>query len=124
MLEQFGVSETLPLATRNDLTLVLSSFPSVSAPSAGLPPNRHCDHQIVLQPGSQPVSVRPYRYNHLQKDEMERLVAEMIAAGIIRPSSSPYSSPVLLVRKKDGSWHFCVDYRQLNKSCPTSILFR
>nr|GEW37285.1 hypothetical protein [Tanacetum cinerariifolium] len=73
-------------------------------------------HMMKLQGGTKPINVRPYRYPQLQQDEIERLVSEMITVGIIQSSTSPYSSPILLVKKKDGIWRFCVDYRALNKS--------
>ena len=65
-------------------------------------------------PGAQPVFIRPYRYPPKLKDEIEAQVQEMLSQGLIQPSSSSFSSPVLLVKKKDGSYRFCVDFRHLN----------
>ena len=56
----------------------------------------------------------PYRYSPFHKDEIERQVNALLEAGLITPSVSPFASLVLLVKKKDGSWRFCVDYRKLN----------
>jgi hypothetical protein len=61
-----------------------------------------------------PVAVRLYRYSAAHKDELERQCAAMLGQGIVRRSNLAFSSPVLLVKKQDGSWRFCVDYRALN----------
>jgi len=62
-----------------------------------LPPERAYDHTIPLLPMAIPVNARPYRYSPLHKDEIERQVREMLDAGLIIPSTSPFASPVLLI---------------------------
>lgn len=93
---------------------LLQQYSSVFSLPQGLPPNRIQDHHVHLLTDSQPVNVRPYRYPQFQKEVITTMINDMLREGIIRPSTSPFSSPVLLVRKKDGTWCFCVDYCALN----------
>ena len=93
---------------------LLSTFDHLFAKPTSLPPTRPTDHRIHLLPHATPVNLRPYRYPHFQKREIEKLVQDMLDTGVIRPSTSAFFAPVLLVKKKDGSRRFCVDYRALN----------
>ena len=63
---------------------------------------------------ARPIKQAPYRVSHTQRSEIDKHVSNMLKQDIIKVSSSPWSSPVVLVRKKDGSTRFCVDYRKLN----------
>ena len=56
-----------------------------------------------------------YRRSVLENDEIKRQIQELIQKGHIRPSASPYGSPIVLAKKKDGTWRLCIDYRSLNK---------
>ncbi|KAD5961141.1 hypothetical protein E3N88_12614 [Mikania micrantha] len=94
---------------------LLQEFTAIFQEPTTLPPFRSHFHSIPLLPNSTPPNIRPYRYPHSQKAEIEKQVQELLSAGFIQPSNSPYSSPVLLVKKKDSSWRLCIDYRLLNK---------
>eukprot|EP00253_Pinus_taeda_P004399 PITA_04399 len=57
----------------------------------------------------------PYRHPKAYRDEIERAIQELLALGHIRPSTSPFASSVVLVKKKDGTLRMCIDYKALNK---------
>ncbi|KAD5508745.1 hypothetical protein E3N88_16448 [Mikania micrantha] len=95
---------------------LLTKFEDVFAELKGLPPSRPCDHRIVLKDNSITINQRANRYPVFQKDIIEKLTEEMLQSGIIRESCCSFASHVALVKKKDGSWRFCVDYRKLNEA--------
>lgn len=116
MLAGTATSSSPLLATVDPYLLheLLALYSALSAEPTGLPPARCRSHRIRRKPGTTTVSVRSYRYALLQKEELEWQCAEMLWLGVIKPSSSAFLAPVLLVKKHDGTWWFCVDYRSLN----------
>ncbi|KAJ3687882.1 hypothetical protein LUZ61_017046 [Rhynchospora tenuis] len=97
-----------------ELSAVLEQYQAIFEEPTALPPRRAIDHAVPLLPDSKPINQRPYRYSYFQKVEIEKIVTEFLKNQLIQPSSSPFASPVLLVKKKDGTWRMCIDYRQLN----------
>ncbi|GJR12181.1 putative reverse transcriptase domain-containing protein [Tanacetum coccineum] len=81
----------------------------------GLPPARQVEFQIDLVPGVAPVARAPYRLAPAEMQELSTQLQELSDKGFIRPSSSPWGALVLFVKKKDGSFQMCIDYRKLNK---------
>ncbi|GKB70697.1 putative reverse transcriptase domain-containing protein [Tanacetum coccineum] len=81
----------------------------------GLPPVRQVEFQINLIPGAAPVARAPYRLAPSEMQELSNQLQELADRGFIQPSTSPWGAPVLFVKKKDGSFRMCIDYRELNK---------
>ncbi|GJX41466.1 putative nucleotidyltransferase, ribonuclease H [Tanacetum coccineum] len=82
---------------------------------SGLPPQRQVEFRIELVAGAAPVARSPYRLAPSEMQELSGQLQELQDKGFIRPSHSPWGAPVLFVKKKDGSFHMCINYRELNK---------
>ncbi|GKA51016.1 putative reverse transcriptase domain-containing protein [Tanacetum coccineum] len=89
----------------------------------GLPPARPVEFQIDLIPGVAPVARAPYRLALSEMKELLEQLQELFDKGFIRPSSSPWGALVLFVKKKDGSFRMCIDYRELNKLTIPKVQF-
>ncbi|GJV94024.1 putative reverse transcriptase domain-containing protein [Tanacetum coccineum] len=88
----------------------------------GIPPTRQVEFRIDLVPGATHVSRAPYRLAPSEMKELAEQLQELTDKGFIRPSSSPWGAPVLFVKKKDGSFRMCIDYRELNKLTGRKLL--
>jgi hypothetical protein len=113
-LHAIQAKETPPVL--HDLQALLCKHQMVFSTPKGIPPSHGVhDHSIPLVPRSLPPNIRPYRHPFSQKNEIEKMFQELLNAGIIFPSTSPYSSHVVMVLKKEGSWRMCLDFHALNK---------
>jgi hypothetical protein len=102
-LHAIQVTET-PLVPQ-DLQAILSKHQLVFSTPQSLPPSRGVhDHSIPLVPGSLPPNIHSYHHPFSQKNEIEKMVQELLNAGVIHLSTSPYLSPMVTILNKEGSW--------------------
>jgi hypothetical protein len=95
--------------------LVVCEYPDVFPDELpGMPLDGDIEFAIELQPGTAPISKRPYRMPPAELAELKKQLKELLDKGFIRPSTSPWGCPALFVKKKDESLRLCVDYRHLN----------
>lgn len=103
---------------------ILEEFSDVFAEPTSLPPQRQIEHGIDLYDNAKPPPLIRYRYSPLQLEEIETQVKTLLERGFIEPSISAFGAPVLLIKKREGDFRFCVDYRRLNAiSKPQAFLF-
>jgi hypothetical protein len=86
---------------RETLQNLLHLYQDVFTPLVGLPFTKPENHTILLKEGAQLVNLRLYRYSSLQKDIVERMISKLVDSSIVQPSQSPFTSPVVLIKKKD-----------------------
>ena len=107
-------SPDLNTSQNSALASLLLSYSDIFATSSlDLGHTSIIEHEIDTDQ-ARPIKQSPYRVSVAQREEIDNHISNMLQQGIIEPSSSPWSSPVVLVKKKDGSTRFCVDYRKLN----------
>jgi hypothetical protein len=100
---------------KDALAIIVSNYDEIFQVLKGLPPKRQVEHEIQLQQDVPLPNIGMYRLLVLENAEIKKQVQELVEQGVIRPSASPCGSPTILVPKKDGTWHMCMDFRALNK---------
>ena len=110
------MTEARKKGTMVDEIPIVREFPDIFPDDiAGLPTDREVEFTIDLIPGTEPISIPPYRMAPAELRELKAQLEELLSKRFIRPSISPWGAPVLFVKKKDGSFQLCIDYRQLNR---------
>jgi len=113
--DKTNVFEGCDAKQKADLERVVSEYDILFQETKGLPPKREIVLDIHLQQDAPFPNIGMYRLSALENAEIKKQVQELLEKGFVRLSTSPCRSPIVLVRKKDGSWKMCIDYRALNK---------
>ncbi|UYV64119.1 hypothetical protein LAZ67_2006616, partial [Cordylochernes scorpioides] len=108
---RFQINENLSPKEQKELKQVLERYGDLFSSRLGR--TNLAKHRIDTE-DAKPIKHKPYRVSAKERDIIKEQIDEMLTEGIIRPSSSPWSFPVILVKKRDGKYRFCVDYRKLN----------
>jgi hypothetical protein len=108
-INQLGASQDSEVPMVNEF---LDVFPKELP---GMPPNRDIESVIELKPGTVPIYKMPFRMTTPELAELKEHIRELLEKGFIRPTSSPWGTPVIFVPKKDGTQRLCMDYRALNE---------
>lgn len=115
------IENPTPIPSINpEIHQVLNKYPEVFRKPKELPPIKNHKHKIVLQEGKPHIS-KAVKVPPLPKNEIEKLVKELLDLGFVRPNQTSFFSPVLLVKKADGNWRLCIDYKLLLR---ISIIFQ
>jgi hypothetical protein len=91
---------------------IVREFPDVFPDElSGVPPKREVEVTIDVLPGTSPIAQSPYRMAPAELAELKIQLQELLNKGFVHPSNSPWGAPVLFVKKKDGTFRLCIDYR-------------
>ena len=107
-----SISDTLTSEQRKEVEPLMKQYPDVLSSLPGQ--TGQIQHDIKLLT-SEPIRTKRYSIPYKTRSVMETEIQDMLDLGVIEPSVYPYSSPIVLVPKKDGSVRFCIDFRKLNK---------
>jgi hypothetical protein len=116
MAQLHSIQEIKTPSMHPNLQSILYQHHTIFQTSQGLPPSPDDhDHSITLISGILPPNVRSCHHPFSQKNEIEKIVQEFLEVGVIHPNTNPYSSPTVMVLKKEGTWHMCPYFLSLEK---------
>lgn len=111
----FDVNPALSQDRQERLQKLLHTYQACFATSSKIRQTTLTKHRIITDESARPIHQSPYRVSMKEREAIRKQIKEMLHDDVIEPSQSPWASPVMLVKKRDNTLRFCVDYRRLNK---------